>query len=177
MAVTCLCQVGAISDIQADDESETDEAITFANFTLPPPELPSLEERDEMIEDILKRISDSGQEMAGAAATVVAGTTDPWAWLTSASAAASSEGGGGKDGLRGIMDVKEMWMLLLSRLATRAGAIAQGDGDADEVKAEGVNGSKGEAMIREKGRRRVAEFIAGDFAARSVPPSILSWRL
>ena len=72
--------------------------------------------------------------------------------------------------MRGILDVKEMFMLLLSRLATRAG-VAKGEGDVDEgVKKEDGNENRAEVEVdvRRKGRERVAQFIAADFAARYV---------
>jgi symplekin len=141
------------ADIQADDESDVDENITFADFTLPPPEPLSPQERDELIDDILERISASGQEMSGPVMST--GGNDPWAWLTSATSDQVKVEG--KDGLRGIMDVKEMWMILLSRLATRTGTLV--------AKAEqGAN--EQDVAVRSKGRARVAEFIAADFAAR-----------
>ena len=89
----------------------------FAEIALPPPESLDPEERDHLVEDAVRRIWSSGDDLA------ILPDFDPG------------------DGIKLAVQPKEMWMLLLARMATRG----------PELK-----------------RKVLSEFVAADFAARWV---------
>lgn len=76
-------------------EETLDEAITFADFTLPPPAPLDPEEKDELLQTLIERIHSQG--------------------LTLTDLPIES------DGPKSVVQGKEMWMLLLARLGTRGG--------------------------------------------------------
>ena len=107
----------AEAHVQLGRTAEEEEIIAFADFTLPPPESVNPGEKDGLVNLTLERIWQSGDELASLP------DLQP------------------KDGTKVAVQPKEMWMLLLARLATRG----------PEVR-----------------RTIIADYVAADFSARSV---------
>lgn len=115
LLVGLISSCWSYADVQAADEEALDEAITFADFSLPPPEPLDPLEKDDILSELMERI-----------------------WANGAVLADLPDDTSQSDGLRPAVQSKEMWMLLLARLATR--------GDV--------------------GKRGLGEFITADFASR-----------
>ncbi|EIW67114.1 hypothetical protein TREMEDRAFT_74647 [Tremella mesenterica DSM 1558] len=110
-------------DMDVDDEDfllqhaqEDQENVTFADITLPPPEIGSIPEIEDLVNLTLERIWSSGAELASLP------DLEP------------------QDGAKIAVQPKEMWMLLLARLATRG----------PDVK-----------------RKAIADFVSANFSDRS----------
>ncbi|TXT04952.1 hypothetical protein VHUM_04035 [Vanrija humicola] len=82
-------------DFVPDLEPEVEENVTIADFRLPPPEPLPEDEKNGIVDIAVKRIWDSGSELAHLADLKVS------------------------DGPRSAVQPKEMWMLLLARLSSR----------------------------------------------------------
>ena len=113
------CSNVQLADPQAEEADE--EAITLTEFHLPPPTAPEPAERDGIVDGAIERIWQSGDKLA---------------------ALPDFELG---DGVKLAVQPKELWMLLMARLATR-----------------GV----------ETKRKTIISFVTADFAARSKFASI-----
>jgi symplekin len=103
-----------MADGQVADDEGLDEAITFADFALPPPEPLDQADKEEVLTSLMERIWTNGAVLADLPDDITE-----------------------SDGLRPVVQSKEMWMLLLARLATR--------GDVG---------------------RSIEEFVTADFASR-----------
>jgi symplekin len=91
-----------------------DEAMIFTDIDLPAPEPLNPLEKDSVVADLVERMWSSGSELAGLPEIP-------------------------SDGLKAVVQPKDIWMLLLARMSTRS---------------------------PETRRKAIADFVAADFAVR-----------
>ncbi|WVF65302.1 hypothetical protein IAT40_000026 [Kwoniella sp. CBS 6097] len=112
-------------DAPIEDEDEALAGQTFTSFTLPPPEPLDADEKEYVLSTAIERIWTTGADISS---------------LPDNSVSASNKETG-TDAFQTAIKPREMWMLLLARLATR-GAEAKRKTIADFVVADFVNRSK-----------------------------------
>jgi hypothetical protein len=118
--------------------------LQFLQFKLPPPEPLDAAAREKLMLTALERICISGREVQGRLSAVAGdGTSD------------EVEGNVDSSRVGTTLNPREMWILLLSRLASR-GMVDQG---------QGTDG-KTMGTMSARTRKVVCEFVAEDFAAR-----------
>jgi symplekin len=108
----------------------TASAVAFADFKLPPPQPPAPEYRDQMVETAISRIWQSGADLAAGISSAPVESTNP--------------------GVTSAVKPRELWMLLVSRLATRG-----------KSPRDGVEGM-------ERLQQMTCDYIAADFVKRWV---------
>ncbi|WVQ92978.1 hypothetical protein IAU59_000040 [Kwoniella sp. CBS 9459] len=119
-----------LEDFDEPIEDETDEGLagqTFSSFVLPPPEPLDAEEKEYVLSTAIERIWTAGTDLSSLSGA--------------ANTPSTSSNESGTDGFQTAVKPKEMWMLLLARLATR-GAETKRKTIADFVAADFVNRSK-----------------------------------
>ncbi|OCF38750.1 symplekin, partial [Kwoniella heveanensis CBS 569] len=111
-------------DDAVEDEDEALAGQTFTSFTLPPPEPLDAEEKEYVLSTAIERIWTTGTDLSSLPDNT-----------------SSAPNAVGTDAFQTAVKPKEMWMLLLARLATR-GAETKRKIIADFVVADFVNRSK-----------------------------------
>jgi hypothetical protein len=127
-------------------EEDQDEVVPleFLNFKLPPPEPLNEEVRESLMLTALQRICISGRDVQGRLSAVGGDVT-------------GDQVVGDEDAVHvgTTLNPREMWILLLSRLASRGF-------DGSDVATEGNT----MATMSEKTRQSICDFVAADFAGR-----------
>ncbi len=128
-----------------EEEQEEVMPLKFHDFKLPPPEPLNEEARENLMLTALQRICITGRDVQGRLSAVGADVS-------------SEQVEGYDDALRvgTTLNPREMWILLLSRLASR------GIDGSEAAPAEGSS----MAIMSEKTRQSVCDFVAADFAGR-----------